>query len=114
MEWEGESVGWKENEIRAMRATEGLPARMNMRIELRFETVDSGKTKVTCVIRYMAPYPLAGPIMDWLYLRHGARRPANSAIEGLKTAVAQRRIPPVTLQFENRRLDHPGYELRKA
>ncbi len=109
MEWEAESVEWKENEFWVMRAITGPPAKMNMELELRFEAAGHGKTKVTCAVGYRVPYPLIGSLIDRFYLRHEAQRLANEAIEGMKKTADQHKVPPFELQFEKRKADHPGY-----
>ncbi len=111
MEWEAESVEWKENELWMMRAITGPPARMNMQLELRFEAAGPGKTRVTCAVGYRVPYPLIGSLIDRFYLRHEARRLANDAIEGMKRAADRRKVPPVAVQLEKREADHPGYTI---
>ncbi len=109
IEWKAESVGWKENELRIMRPISGLPARMNMQMEWRYGAAGPGKTKVTCVFEYRVPYPLIGSLIDWLLIRREAQRQVNGAIEGMKKAANQNKVPPLDLQFERRRMDHPGY-----
>ena len=109
MEWEARSVEWKEDELWAMRASRGIPARMHMEIRFRFETIGPHKTKVTCSVGYRAPYPLLGPVIDRLYLRKEAARLAQLAIEGIERMAVQHRVPPVEEELQKRKLDHPGY-----
>ncbi len=109
MEWEAQSAEWKEDEVWMMKASRGMPAKMNMQLRFRFETAEPGETKVTCWVGYRAPYPLLGPIMDRFYLRKEALRLAHLAIEGLKRAADQRRVRSVEEEVEKRRADHPGY-----
>jgi hypothetical protein len=116
LEWEGTSVDWKENELWAMKAITKLPAKMNMQISMRLETVaDSGanKTRATCIIEYQVPYPIIGRLIDRLYIRREIQGLVNSAIEGIKSVADQRKVPPFGLQFERRQLDHPGYTQKK-
>jgi uncharacterized membrane protein len=112
MEWEARSVEWKEDESWMMRASQGMPAKMNMQLRFRFEAVGADKTKVTCSIGYQALYPLLGALIDRFYLRKEAMRLAHLAIEGVKRAVEERRVQPVDVAFEKRRTDHPGYGAR--
>ncbi len=109
MEWQAQSVEWKEDEIWMMRASQGMPAKMNMQIRFRFETVETGKTKVTCWVGYHAPYSLLGAVIDRFYLRKEAVRLANLAIKGMQRIAEQHRVQPVDLEFEKRKADHPGY-----
>ncbi len=109
MEWEAESAEWKENETWMMRAISGMPSRMGMALRLRFELAGPGKTKVTCILEYRAPYPLIGPLMDRFYLRHEAQRLVSEAIDSMKKVADQQMVPPLDLQFEKREKDHPGY-----
>ncbi len=109
IDWEAESVQWKENELRMMRPISGLPARMNMQMEWRYDAAGPNKTRVTCVFKYRVPYPLIGSLIDRFYIRPEARRQVNDAIEGMKKAANQQRVPRVELQFEKRKADHPGH-----
>lgn len=109
MEWRAESVEWKENECWTMKAVSGLPAKMGMALKLRFDALGTGRSKVTCVFEYRAPYPLVGSLIDRFYLRPEARRLVNEALDGLKRAVDRHGVPPLELQFEKRETDHPGY-----
>src|ERR1700730_4735165 len=69
IEWEAESVEWKENERRVMRPISGLPARMNMRMEWRYDAAGRGETRVNCVFEYRVPYSLIGWLIDRLFIR---------------------------------------------
>lgn len=109
MEWEARSAEWREDEVWAMRASKGIPARMNMQLRFRFETVDGGKTRVTCCVGYHAPYPLLGAVLDRIYLRKEAVRLSRLAIEGMKRMAEQHRVRPVEAELEKRKADHPGY-----
>ncbi len=109
MEWDAQSVEWKEDELWSMRASQGMPAKMGMQIRLRFETVKPGQTKVTCRVGYHVPYPLVGAIIDRFYVRKEATRLARLAIEGIQQAAREHRVPPVEAEFRNRKADHPGY-----
>ncbi len=110
LEWEARSDEWREDEIWAMRACQGMPAKMNMRIQFRFETVGAGKTRVTCSVGYHAPFPGLGLLIDSLYLRKEAARLANLAIEGIRRKANQHRVRSVEVELEKRRADHPGYQ----
>ncbi len=112
MEWDARSAEWKEDEIWTMAASRGMPAKMNMRIRFRFESVDTVKTRVTCEVGYHAPYPLVGALIDRLYLRKEALRMANLAIAGMKRVAEQGRIRPPGVEWEKRKADHPGYGMR--
>jgi uncharacterized membrane protein len=109
-EWEGESTKWKPNELWGMKAINGPPAKMRMQNEMQFERLGPGRTKVTCIVEYQTRYPVIGPILDRLYLRAKARVHAQNAIEGMKKAADQHRVPSLRLQLEERKLDHPGYQ----
>ena len=109
MEWEARSVEWKEDEGWMMRASRGIPARMNMQLRFRFEDAEAGKTKVTCWVGYHAPYPFLGAVIDRIYLRKEAVRLANLAIGGIKRMAEQHRVRPVEVELEKRKADHPGY-----
>ncbi len=109
MEWEARSVDWKEDEIWMMKASRGMPAKMNMQIRLRFEAVGADQTRVTCTVGYRAPYPFVGTLIDWLYLRKEALRLANLAVRGMRQVAGQHRVQPIEVERENRRADHPGY-----
>ena len=109
MEWEARSVDWKEDEVWMMKATQGMPAKMNMEIRVRFEAVGSSQTKVTCRVGYHAPYPLLGALIDRFYLRKEAVRMAHLAIDGMRKAVEDGRVQALEVEFENRKADHPGY-----
>jgi uncharacterized membrane protein len=108
LEWEGELVKWKRSELWARKALSGPFARMRMQMEMRFETAGTG-TKVTSRIDYKVPYPLAGWLIDKLYMRRQARKMANDAVEGIKKAAMEGRIQPLQVQLEKRKVDHPGY-----
>ena len=82
-----------------------------MQMELRFELVGTGHTKVTSRIDYRVPYPLAGWLIDKLYVHRLARKMATDAVEGIKKAAMEGRIPTVQVQLEKRKVDHPGYHL---
>jgi hypothetical protein len=69
LEWEGELVKWKRDELWTRKALNGPFAKMSMQMELRFELIGTGRTKVTSTIDYRVPYPLAGWIFDKLYVR---------------------------------------------
>lgn len=109
MEWEGESVRWKRNEFWARKALSGRLAKMNMEIEMRFQPLDSGRTKVTSKVDYRVPYPLLGWLIDRLYVRRQARQMARNAVEGIRNAATAGKIPPIPIQLEKRKADHPGY-----
>ncbi|HZW57488.1 MAG TPA: hypothetical protein VFF30_14465 [Nitrososphaerales archaeon] len=109
MEWQAQSGVWRENEFWMMKASTVMPAKMNMHLKLRFETVGEGMTKAMCVMGFRTPYPLIGPFIDRFYLRKEAQRLVNIAVEGLKQVADQHMVPPVELQFERRKADHPGY-----
>ena len=109
MEWEAQSAEWKEDEAWMMKASRGMPAKMNMQLRFRFEEVEPAKTRVTCGVGYHAPYPLLGAMIDRFYLRAEAVRLANVAIEGMKRVAEQRRVRSVDVEFEKRKVDHPGY-----
>ncbi len=100
IEWEAESVEWKENELRIMRPISGLPARMNMQMEWRYDAAGPCKTRVTCVFEYRVPYSFIGWLIDLLFIRPEAQRQVNDAVEGMKKAADQQRVPPVDLQIE--------------
>jgi len=110
LEWEGESVKWRRSELWARKALSGPFAKMGMQMEMRFETAGTG-TKVTSRIDYRVPYPLAGWLIDRLYMRRQARKMANAAVEGIKKAAMEGRIPTLQVQLEKRKVDHPGYHL---
>ena len=108
MEWDARSVEWKEDEIWTMRASQGVPAKMQMQIRFRFEPVAAGHTRVTCTVGYRAPYPILGAVIDRFYVRKEAIRLARLAIEGMQRAAQQGRVPSVAAELENRKTDHPG------
>jgi uncharacterized membrane protein len=110
-EWEGESTKWKPNELWGIRAISSSPSKMRMQTEMRFETLEPGKTRVTSAIGYDVPYPFVGWVLDRLYLRRRAQQHAINAIDGMKRAAAQRQIPSLSSQLEKRMLDHPGYSI---
>ncbi len=114
MEWEARSADWKEGEIWTMKASEGMPASMHMQIRFRFEDLDGHRTKVTCSVGYHAPYPVFGALMDRFMLRKEAQRLASLAIEGLQGVAEKGRVRPVEIEFEKRKLDHPGYGVDPA
>ncbi len=114
MEWETQSAEWKADEIWMMQASQGMPAKMNMQIRFRFETVEPGRTKVTCRVGYHAHYPLLGAIIDRLYLRKEAVRLADLAIEGIQRMAGQGRVRPIKRELEKRRADHPGYGMESS
>jgi len=109
LEWEGESVKWSRNELWTRKALSGPFAKMSMQMELRFEPVGTRRTKVTSRIDYRVPYPLAGWLIDQLYMRRQARKMAADAVEGIKKAAIEGRIPTLQVQLEKRKVDHPGY-----
>ncbi len=111
MEWEARSADWSEDETWSMRACEGMPAKMNLGLRLRFEAVDAGRTRVTCGISYHAPYPLLGAIIDRFYLRREAVRLANLAVRGLQRVGQKHRVRSIEAEFEERKRDHPGYAM---
>jgi len=108
VEWEGESVAWKENELWAMRANKGLPARLRMETEMRFEESGHNETEVAISIQYEAPYSILGRLLDALFLRREVHRMAINTIEGLKKAAVEGRIPPLVLQAVKREADLHG------
>lgn len=110
LEWEGESVKWKRNELWARKAVSGLFAKMNMQMEMRFETPSTSRTRVTSTIDYRVPYPVAGWVIDRLYMRRQARKMATDAVEGIKKAAMEGRIPTLQQQLEKRKVDHPDYD----
>lgn len=109
MEWDGESISWRENEFWAMRASTGLPAKMKMQMDMQFEPLGPHETKVTSKIRYTVPYPLVGWLIDRFYVRREVQQMVTNAVQGLKKASINGRIPPVEAQQEKRKEDHPGY-----
>lgn len=109
IEWEAESVRRRENEVWAMRAISGPPAKMDMQLELRFETAGSDKTSVTCMMNFNAPYPVIGALIDWFYVRSEAVRLINNAMDGMKAVAISGKVPPIGKQIEKRKTDHPGY-----
>jgi len=111
LEWEGELVKWRRSELWARKALSGPFAKMSMQMEMRFETVGTGRTKVTSMIDYRVPYPLAGWLIDKLYMGRQARRMATNVVEGIKKAAIEGRIPTLQVQLEKRKVDHPGYHL---
>ena len=111
LEWEGELVKWKRSEFWTRKALSGPFARMRMQMEMRFESMGTDRTKVTSRIDYRVPYPLAGWLIDRLYMRRQARKMATDAIEGIKKAAIEGRIPTLQVQLEKRKVDHPGYRL---
>lgn len=111
MEWEAHSIKYEEDEPFMMKASNGTPAKFNMQLEVRFESLGIRRTKATGIFGFHAPYPLIGPLIDRFYVRKEAQRLINSAIDGIKNAVDQNKIPSVNLQFENRKADHPGYSI---
>ncbi len=114
MDWEARSAEWKEDQVWMMKASRGIPAKMNMQIRFRFETVETEKTRVTCSVGYHAAYPLLGAVIDRVLLRKEAVRLANLAIAGLKRVAEQHRVKPVEAELEKRKGDHPGYGLEPA
>jgi uncharacterized membrane protein len=110
LEWEGELVKWRRSELWARKALSGPFAKMGMQIEMRFETVGTGRTKVTSMIDYRVPYPLAGWLIDRLYMGRQARKMARDTAEGIKKAAMEGRIPTFQVQLEKRKVDHPGYQ----
>lgn len=110
MEWEGESVKWRRNEFWARKALSGRLAKMNMQIEMRFEPLGAGRTKVTSKIDYRVSYPLIGWLIDRLYVRREAGKMARNAVDGIRKATIEGRIPPLQVQLEKRKADHPGYQ----
>lgn len=111
MQWEAESVEWRENEYWMMRAVTGTPAKMHMELKIQFETVSAGKTRATVVFGFRAPYPLIGPLIDGFYIRKEAKRLVNIALEGMKRAADQHKILSIDMQMEKRKADHPGYSI---
>ena len=109
LEWEGELVKWRRGEFWARKALSGPFAKMGMQMEMRFETVGTGRTKVTSMIDYRVPYPLAGWLIDRLYMGRQARKMATDVVEGIKKAAIEGRIPTLQVQLEKRKVDHPGY-----
>ena len=108
LEWEGELVRWKRNEFWTRKALSGPFARMNMQMEMRFETAGTA-TKVTSRIDYRVPYPLAGALIDRLYMRRQAQKMVNGVVDGVKKAAIEGRVPTLHVQLEKRKVDHPGY-----
>jgi uncharacterized membrane protein len=109
LEWDGELVKWRSNEFWARKALSGPFAKMSMQMEMRFETVGTGRTKVTSMIDYRSPYPLAGWLIDRLYMGRQARKMVNDVVEGIKKAASEGRILTLQIQLEKRKVDHPGY-----
>ena len=109
LEWEGELVEWRRNELWTRKALSGPFAKMNMQMEMRFETVGTNRTKVTSTIDYEVPYPVAGWFIDKLYIGRQARKMAADVVEGIKKAAMEGRIPTLQVQLEKRKVDHPGY-----
>lgn len=109
MEWEARSVEWKENDYWMMKASSGAPGRMNMYLSVRFRDEGVGETRVTVVMGYKIPYPIIGPLMDRFYVQKEAHRLVNIAIEGMQRAAYERRIPPISLQLERRKINRPDY-----
>jgi hypothetical protein len=105
------SVERHKNKVWMMRAISGSSAKMNMQLELQFEAMGIDKTKVTCTTFFHAPYPLIGRLIDWFYVRPGALGLINNALEGMKKIATQGKVPPTGLQFEKRKIDHPGYKI---
>ncbi len=114
MEWEAHSAEWKEDEVWMMRACRGMPAKMNMEVRFRFETVAPGRTRVTCRVGYHAPYPLLGSLIDRFYIQKEAARLAHLAIEGMQRVADQHRVRPLEAERVKRMADHPGYEVQSA
>jgi len=110
MEWDGESIKWRRNELWTRRAISGLPAKMKMQIEMGFEALGPHQTKLTCRIEYRVPYPIVGWFMDRLYVRPEVQGMATNAVEGLKKVASEGGILPVSIQMEKRKKDHPGYQ----
>lgn len=111
MEWNAQSVELKENEFWKMKASTGMPAKMNMYLLFQFEENGVGWTRIRGAMGFRAPYPIIGPLIDRFYLRKEAQRMVNMAVDGVKAAVAEHRIPSVISQFEKRKTDHPGYSM---
>ncbi len=109
LEWEGKLVKWKMNEFWARKAVSGPFAKMSMQMEMRFEQAGTGRTKVTSRIDYRVSYPLAGWLIDRLYVTRQVRKMVSHAVGGIKKAAMEGRIPTVQVQLEKRKLDHPGY-----
>jgi uncharacterized membrane protein len=109
LEWEGELVNWRRNEFWARKALSGPFSRMGMQMEMRFDLAGPARTKVASTIDYRVPYPLVGWLIDKLYVRRQARKMATDAVEGIKKAAVEGRIPTLQVQLEKRKLDHPGY-----
>ncbi len=109
LEWEGELVKWRRNELWARKALSGPFAKMNMQMELRFEQAGTGQTEVTSRIDYRVLYPLAGWLIDKLYVHRLARKMATDAVRGIKKAAMEGIIPTIHAQMEKRKVDHPGY-----
>lgn len=114
MEWDAQSVEWAKDERFLMRAVRGMPAKMHMQFGVRFEDVEGHKTRVTGVMGYHASYPLIGSLIDRFYLRKEVRRLAHNAIEGIRRAAEQHKIPSLATQWERRMVDHPGYGIGGA
>ena len=109
VEWEGESVAWKENEYWSMKATNGMFARLSMQAEMHFEDDGSTRTNVTFRIGYHVPSPIAGPLIDRLFIRREVHQLARTALEGLQRAALLNKIPFLSSQLEKRMEDHPAY-----
>ena len=114
MEWEGRSAEWKEDEAWTMKAFRGMPAKMNMRIRMRFEAIEPTRTRVTCSVGYHAPYLLLGVLIDRFYLKKEATRMTQLAIGGIQRRAQQHRVRTVEEAFEKRKADHPGYGMESA
>lgn len=109
MEWDAQSVEWKEDNIWKMMASTGLPAKMNMFLLFQFEDIGVGRTRVRGAMGFHAPYPIIGALMDRFYLRSEAQRMVTDAVEGVKQAAVEHRIPSANSQLEKRKTDHLGY-----
>jgi uncharacterized membrane protein len=109
MEWDGESIRWRRNESWARRASSGLPGKMNLVMEMRFEPLGPRQTRVTAQIQYRVPYPLFGWLLDRFYVRREIQQMARNAVQGLKKTSVEGGIKPVEAQMEKRKQDHAGY-----
>jgi hypothetical protein len=109
LEWDGELVKWKRDELWTRKALSGPFAKMSMQMEMVFEPIGTDRTKVTSRIEYRVPYPLPGWIIDKLYMRRQARKLVIESVEGIRKAAISGRIPTLEAQMEKRKVDHPGY-----
>ncbi len=109
MEWDGESISSRKNESWTRRASSGIPGRMSMVMEMRFEPLGPRQTRVTAKIQHRVPYPLVGWLMDRFYVGREIQKMARNAVQGLKKTSIDGGITPVEAQLEKRKQNHPGY-----